>query len=252
MVMPLALAALVAVALWQKVDERLPYLLDPASAPTPRLSLAAGLFAVVAFVAVQAGLNFFLSSTMELAPSLQASIAFVAAGGVVTLGALALLRQVPDLPRLLGLVAGADERPGGVRRALVSGLVAGVTAGLFGIGYLIVTRWVGLVDAGPWALGLSLVDIVALLVVTLVAAPLFEEFIFRGLVLRGMLRSVPPAIAVVGCALVFALIHPPASFIPVFVAGVAAALSVRRSGLLLAPIVTHVVYNAMVTAYGLL
>jgi membrane protease YdiL (CAAX protease family) len=40
------------------------------------------------------------------------------------------------------------------------------------------------------------------------AAPLFEEFLFRALVFQGMERSLRPPSAVLGSAAIFAVIHP--------------------------------------------
>jgi ABC-2 type transport system permease protein len=80
----------------------------------------------------------------------------------------------------------------------------------------------------------------------ILAAPLFEEFLFRGLIFKGLLRSTGPVLAALASAALFALIHPPMSVIPVFGLGIATAVSFRRSGVLLAPIVTHAVYNTCV------
>jgi ABC-2 type transport system permease protein len=85
-----------------------------------------------------------------------------------------------------------------------------------------------------------------LFAVAVLAAPLFEEFLFRALIYQGMERSLRPALSVLGSAAIFAVIHPSHSVIPVFVLGVAAALSFRRTRLLWTPIVTHMVYNAIV------
>ncbi len=79
-----------------------------------------------------------------------------------------------------------------------------------------------------------------------VAAPLFEEYLFRGLVYKGMRRSMKPALAMVASAAIFAIVHPPAGFLPVFGLGIATAIAFERTGLLLAPILAHVVYNAAV------
>jgi membrane protease YdiL (CAAX protease family) len=66
------------------------------------------------------------------------------------------------------------------------------------------------------------------------------------LIFKGLQRSTGPTLAALGSAALFALIHPPISVIPVFGLGIAAALSFRRSGFLLAPIITHAVYNTCV------
>jgi membrane protease YdiL (CAAX protease family) len=81
-----------------------------------------------------------------------------------------------------------------------------------------------------------------------VAAPLFEEFIFRGLIFRGLLRTWRFPTAALASAAIFAIVHPPVSVVPVFVLGLFTALSYERTGLLLAPILTHAVYNAIVVA----
>ena len=84
------------------------------------------------------------------------------------------------------------------------------------------------------------------MVLSIVAAPIFEEFIFRGLVYGGLRRSLAPLPAAVASAALFAIVHPPISCVPVFVLGVLAAVVYERSRFLLAPIATHVVYNAIV------
>jgi ABC-2 type transport system permease protein len=50
-------------------------------------------------------------------------------------------------------------------------------------------------------------------------------------------------------AAVFAIVHPPASMIPVFLLGLWAALAYDRSKMLLAPMIAHGIYNAFVLAY---
>jgi ABC-2 type transport system permease protein len=83
-------------------------------------------------------------------------------------------------------------------------------------------------------------------ILAIVAAPLFEELLFRGLIFQGLWRTTGPTLAILGSAAVFALVHPPISVIPVFGLGIAAAISFRKSGFLLAPVLTHAVYNTMV------
>jgi membrane protease YdiL (CAAX protease family) len=48
---------------------------------------------------------------------------------------------------------------------------------------------------------------------------------------------------------VFAVVHPPASIIPVFFLGLCTALAYERSRVLAAPMLTHAVYNAVVLGY---
>jgi membrane protease YdiL (CAAX protease family) len=83
-----------------------------------------------------------------------------------------------------------------------------------------------------------------------VAAPFCEEFIFRGLIHRGLRRSFGVWPAVLASAAIFAVVHQPLSVIPVFGLGVATAICFERSGLLVAPIVVHMVYNAIILSVG--
>jgi membrane protease YdiL (CAAX protease family) len=74
----------------------------------------------------------------------------------------------------------------------------------------------------------------------------FEEFIFRGILYRGFRQSVRAPIAVAASALVFALVHPAATALPVFVMAALAASSYERTGWLATPVVAHMTYNAIV------
>jgi membrane protease YdiL (CAAX protease family) len=82
--------------------------------------------------------------------------------------------------------------------------------------------------------------------VAILAAPVFEEFIFRGLLFGGLRRSFGPLAAVLASAAIFAIVHPPISMIPVFAMGVVAAFVYNRTRMLAAPIVVHAIYNAAV------
>ena len=85
-----------------------------------------------------------------------------------------------------------------------------------------------------------------MLVVSVLAAPVFEEFIFRGILYRGFRHSVRAPTAVAASALVFALVHPASTALPVFVMAVLAASGYERTGWLVTPLVTHMTYNAIV------
>jgi len=86
-------------------------------------------------------------------------------------------------------------------------------------------------------------------VLAIVAAPLCEEYIFRGLIFRGLRRSLPALLSIIVSAAIFAIVHPPHSVVPVFIMGLCAGLAFERTGLLLAPILAHGVYNYLVVMY---
>ena len=57
--------------------------------------------------------------------------------------------------------------------------------------------------------------------------------------------------ATVASALVFALVHPPVAFAPVFVLALFAATVYERSKLLVGPVLAHATYNALLFAFAL-
>jgi len=91
------------------------------------------------------------------------------------------------------------------------------------------------VSLGLWVIPLAVI-----------AAPAFEEFIFRGLIFGGLRRSFGVWPATLASAAVFAILHPALAIAPVFVMGVCAALVYERTRSLLAPMIVHAVYNACV------
>jgi len=79
------------------------------------------------------------------------------------------------------------------------------------------------------------------------AAPVGEELVFRGLLLRASLRHVSFFAANVLQALLFAAMHYDlAAFLFLFAFGLAAGWVARRSGGLLAPMIMHGVFNLLV------
>ncbi|MBM3984157.1 MAG: CPBP family intramembrane metalloprotease, partial [Planctomycetes bacterium] len=85
---------------------------------------------------------------------------------------------------------------------------------------------------------------VALPLLAVLAAPLCEEYIFRGLVFAGLRRSLPFVPAALASAAIFAIVHPPMSMGPVFLLGVLTATARERTGGLLAPMAVHAAFNA--------
>jgi ABC-2 type transport system permease protein len=239
----IVLTALVAAALWQKARDHFDYLLDPAASPPSRVSVSDGLIAALIFFVIQ-GVILLIPFWRNQAPSANVVwIAFCVAGGV-TYGAMRLVywrARTEGVPRLLGE---------GAPRALLWGLGGGVAAALVGIVYLQVVLPLDLFSTGrqavrpadPWLAA-------TLAAMAIVAAPFFEEFIFRGLVFGGLRRSFGPAVSALASAAIFALVHPAISVAPVFVMGLAAALVYERTRMLAAPIVLHAVYNTALIAF---
>lgn len=81
---------------------------------------------------------------------------------------------------------------------------------------------------------------------TVVCAPLAEEYLFRGLLFRALDREWGGCRAIFGSAGFFAIYHPPGSWIPVFTLGVINAWLFRYGRTLWPCIAAHAAYNFMV------
>jgi membrane protease YdiL (CAAX protease family) len=250
----LVLSTLLALALWQKVKDVAPYLLDPTQWPPRAISLADGMIAALAFFVAQPLASLLLEhSAPMLSVTAQATAAYIIAGLVIGFAVFAVfwLQGAPGLWKEIALLPAADRYTTGLARGLVQGAIWGAAAALGAFAYLhalsLVPQW------QAWKQDAELSSFVTragqplwICVLLIVAAPLFEEFLFRGLVFQGLRRTAGTLAAIVGSAALFAMVHPPVAVLPVFGLGVAAALSFNRSRFLLAPIVTHAVYNGCV------
>ena len=248
----IVLSTLLAYALWQKVKDVSPYLLDPTEKPARALSLADGMMAALAFFVLQALFGFFFSQSTSMPLAMQVVLAYVLAGFLVFVLCISIFasQKIPHVWQSVGLSRN-PEKVLPTAKVIVIGLAYGAAAALGAMIYLHAVDLVpqlhiwkqdaemsalmGRGDNPLWICGLAVI-----------AAPLFEEFIFRGLVFQGLRRSAGPFWAVLASAALFAIVHPPFSVIPVFGLGIATALSFQRSGFLLAPIITHATYNACV------
>ena len=254
----LGLFILVACAIWQKVRDHIPYLLDPTAKPPPALSLADGLIAAFVFVVVQSILFVVLQElTLETLDLL--AVTYALAGAVVAPVSLLIFwrRKVPGLLAAVGLT-----RPPGAGRkvswrgAALRGVAWGLAAGAVGSVYLQLIQRLGLLrwlqELTPFFSPSHTDHPLWIITVAVLAAPIVEEYLFRGLVYQGLARSTRPWLAIVGSALLFAMVHSPAAVVPVFVLGVIAAVSFRRTGLILTPVLAHATYNLVVMTAGYL
>jgi membrane protease YdiL (CAAX protease family) len=84
-----------------------------------------------------------------------------------------------------------------------------------------------------------------LAVFAVILAPVAEEFIFRGVLFTSVKQLGFPKLAWIGVSLLFALIHGDAAiFIPLFVLSLVLTLLYEMTDSLLAPMVTHALFNA--------
>src|SRR5688572_20083519 len=169
----MVLSMLLAAALWQKARDQLPYLLDPDASPPPRVSTSDGLIAAMLFFVAQAVAAAVIIGRGRVTGA--AVLISFSIGGAITYG---LMRWVYASARTQGvprMLADGANRP-------LLGLAAGLAAAGAAIVYLFSLDAMHLLESamresksyeslGWWTLPLALV-----------AAPVFEEFIFRGLI----------------------------------------------------------------------
>jgi ABC-2 type transport system permease protein len=230
-----------AVALWQKARDQLPYLLDPAMTPPARVSTSDGLIAAMLFFVLQGVVMLALTGPGAMRASEAMVIAFALAGLVVycVMRLAYLLTKARDVPAMLS---------GSAAGALAWGAGGGLVAAGCGLVYLSGLRGMGWFDdAGA----LPQFDPRWLAVLAVVAAPLCEEFIFRGLIFGGLRRSIGLMPSILMSAALFAIMHPPASWAPVFALGVTTAFVYDRTRALLAPVLVHALYNGAVLSFQL-
>ena len=244
----LVLCGLLAFSLWQKVRDHCPTLLDPTESPEPRISVHDGMTAVAGFFFLQLLFSFILSLySDEYALGTRVLISFSLAGFIVAAGSIDVFwrRKVPAFWEAVGLGRGFAPAGSSAARCALWGGGAGAFAAVCGGSYLwALHRWGGaLQDFGADGAASGRSQLWWILPLTVVAAPLFEEFIFRGVLYRSMSRTASPVFAAAASALLFALVHPAASALPVFVLGLAAALAFERGRHLAAPILAHAIYN---------
>jgi ABC-2 type transport system permease protein len=237
------LTALVAMALWQKARDHFEYLLDPSASPPSRVSVSDGLIAALGFFVIQAVVVLLQTEAAKLPLGGRTIwIAFCIAGAAV----YGVVRLIYWRARTQGVPVFAGSDP---RRALQSGFVGGVAASVCGIAYLVVASALGLFPS-PRANPIADPNLPYwLATLAIVAAPVFEEFIFRGLIFGGLRRSLGLPAAALASAAIFGLVHPPAAVIPVATMGLCAALVYERTGALLAPMLVHALYNATILGF---
>jgi membrane protease YdiL (CAAX protease family) len=237
-----ALTLFLVYAVWDRVRRQLPYLLDPTAMPPRRIEIGDGLVAAFVFFFVQQ-LVLVIAFNAGASPAVAIAFGYGIASLVTVLLSLWVLWRV-RVRRLFPDLGFRAPRPLPVLAGLASGLALGAAA----LGYI---EWLSHSPVYRRAMEATAeFDVgsrIVLGLVFVVFAPLFEEFLFRGLLFRGFCRSLRTPFAVLGSALIFALVHPAPSFPPVFALGVITAVLLHRTGVLWAPIAAHMAYNAVVT-----
>jgi membrane protease YdiL (CAAX protease family) len=253
-----------AAAMWQNFRARLPYLYDPWSEklpPPPTL-----MHAMVAIsILVEGGAVFtgiVLVATGRENIAIAQAISYGISAVIVSLGTANFLsgrgvsarevwrwgpsqEQEPKRwSRRESILEGASIWP------LLSGAAGGLLLGLFARGYLAILLHVSPIAELVRQSQEQMAKIpnlkISYAVMAVVFAPVAEEYLFRGLLFRALDREWDGWRAVLGSAAFFASYHPPLSWLPVGLLGIANALLFKKTGRLAPAVVLHVVYNAVV------
>lgn len=245
----LMICGLLAYGLWQRLDDRLPYLLDPGEQGARRLSLSDGALGVVVFFVLQS-LGAVILYAFDIPESTVVVLSFAAAGVLAGAGVMLWLWRegVKNLMCVVGLWPQDGQWMAAGLRSLGFGILAGGLALGAAATYTAILMYCPLFEPLRPAKPEMTLDLLAWAFLAVVLAPVFEEILFRGLLLGGLLRSLPLWAALCTSAGVFALVHPSSAIIPVFILGLFAGLAYRWSGWLLAAIIAHAVYNAGIVA----
>ena len=249
MVMMFLLSVMV-FAIWQKVDDFIPFMLDPTNAPVQKIDLKTGMISVFMFFFLQQVLRFcYMNSSWTLPQQVTAS--YFTAGMIVILGlCYSLFRQkVKDILIKTGLKSGLA---GNLKRVYIfKSFFAGICMSVVGVAYLKIIDVLGLFlternmfmeNAGKNLSG-SFFWVVILYVFL---APFIEEFLFRGIIYQGLRRSASLRVSIVCSAVIFALVHNIVAIIPVFLLGVVTAYFFEKTNWLLPSIIIHMIYNAVI------
>lgn len=202
------------------------------------------IIAVMAWLLAGAGM---LLASWLVGPQPDALTLVLASQSAVALPVLLLL--LPLEPRTLGL-GGTGWRPlltgagVGLAALLCSTALFVATVAVFGKPpELDINRVVGGLAADHGLVGLILLGAVL--------AGVAEEALFRGVMLTGLRKHLPPAAAVLICALLFAAMHlSPWRFLPQFALGCLLGWLTLRTGSCWPAAVAHAVHNGVLLAIG--
>jgi membrane protease YdiL (CAAX protease family) len=242
-------SSLVAVAMWQGLRARLPYLFDPWSEqPVPAPSLlhaTVGIALLVEFIGVVTGIASAVGGPSSLWIARSIGYGVAGAFGCVVMQNFLSERGV----RLAEIVRWTGAAP---KLALPAGLALGAGAGiglaLAAVGYTAVLKFIpaareSLDEAAKMATAYEGQKYwIFLLAVGF--APLAEEYFFRGLLYRTLDRELGDWRALVLSAAFFAIFHPPLAWVPVAGLGLFSAWLFKSTRHLLPCVACHVAYNA--------
>jgi len=218
-------------SIWERQRVCYKYMFDPTERVPKEWSVATALWLVVAFFGFQSVGMLLFYSLPSPAWIILSSFIF---GGLMTLGLSKLLDKKISQP--------LESIP---KDELIWVKALCSTLGLTVVCLVIAQIWLSLlaylkITIPESDIGL---DQWQMLVLIVIAAPLLEEPVFRGRIYRVMQKTWSVKKSIMVSALLFAVVHPGYSFLPVFCLGLATAWLFQKTGRLCYSILLHALYN---------
>jgi membrane protease YdiL (CAAX protease family) len=158
-------------------------------------------------------------------------------------------------PRAMaGLAIPGPDTPAAIRSGIVWGVAGWFVATIISAIVIVVLDGIG-IDPAPQVAeqALGQIDPWLAVLALVIVAPIAEEVFFRGVVFNAWMREGGRRAAYIGSAVLFGVIHLNlVAFLPIVVLGLILAWVYERSRNIVAPIVTHAVFNGINVAVFLL
>jgi ABC-2 type transport system permease protein len=237
----LATTVILNAAVRERALVELRWLSEPVDTPPAQVYPMHAILALIGFQTLQGAIGAALSQRPELSVAASMAIAYIGAALVVSACCW-------DWMRRNGLIGSLVRPRGPALRPIISGLAFSCAAGF---AVTMVLRQLSVDSQLPaYATNGNLLhasyDKWCLLVLWVIAAPLFEEWIVRGMMYRSLRRNWGIALSVAVSAVLFATLHPAAGAIALVTLGSMTALAVERTGRLWPSITIHAGYNFMI------
>lgn len=212
---------------WQKAKEQIPFLLDPMSKPRFPVSIADGFIALfcffqmqVLFLTIGEGVFSLFTANASAALLVWASHGFFLQD-----------RDLSDFPKWIGK---------SWRKEFLEGIATAVfvvaVAKVYFYFYAQPRNAKSFVDSSlPLSSGL--------LWTGLLISPLFEEYVFRGILLNGFARFMGRSCGSLCVSLLYALVHPMPIALPMFFMSLSSGILILKNNSLLPGILVHLLYN---------
>lgn len=250
-----------AAAMWQNLRARLPYLFDPWSEvlpPPPTLmhamvaiSLLVEAGAVITGVVIAFLGRQNLAMARAVAYAVCAVVVCVATAWFLSRRGVSL-RDVwcwPAAQRPTSRIS-ADQNSGSHVALILLGAAGGLLLGLVAHGYTAALSHIPAAQEIVRAARQQVSDVphlkISYFITAVLFAPFAEEYLFRGLLFRGLDREWGGWRALLGGAAFFAIYHAPLAWVPVALVGLTNEVLFKRTGRLAPAVVLHMVYNAVV------